>query len=123
MEENQRAVFIFHTWGGEQEENVDQHDPVLEQREPKIAHAKHWEEITAQQPAMVKDLDLVSLHGTREDMHNVHGRDKISGMASILNDMNTLEPEMYRVFESSELYDCIMKQMEADKEKPFVGAG
>jgi hypothetical protein len=42
-------------------------------------------------------------------------RDKISGLASILKDMNTLTPEMHQDADFSTLYDAIEKRM---KESP-----
>ena len=66
----------------------------------------------------MKTLDPANLQGIRDDMDLYDRiRDKISGLASTLKDMNTLTPEMHRESDFSHLYNAIEKRM---KESPAV---
>jgi internalin A len=91
--------------------DVDIYDPIK-----RIDYVKHWEEKRAELAAAMKTLDPANLQGIRDDMDLYDRiRDKISGLTSILKDMNTLIPEMHQDSNFSDLYDAIEKRM---KESP-----
>ena len=83
------------------------YDPVK-----RIEYVKHWEEKRAELAEAMKTLDPANLQGIRDDMDLYDRiRDKISGLTSILKDMNTLTPEMHQESDFSHLYDAIEKRM------------
>ena len=91
--------------------DADIYDPVK-----RIGYVKYWEEKRAELAEAMKTLDPANLQGIRDDMDLYDRiRDKISGLASILKDMNTLTPEMHRESDFSHLYNAIEKRM---KESP-----
>ncbi len=91
--------------------DADIYDPVK-----RISYVKHWEEKRAELAEAIKTLDPANLQGIRDDMDLYDRiRDKISGLASTLKDMNTLTPEMHMNENFSHLYDAIEKRM---KESP-----
>jgi hypothetical protein len=60
----------------------------------------------------MKDVDPANLQGIREDMDLYDRiRDKVSGLTSILKDMNTLTPDMHRDSDFSEIYEGIERRM------------
>ena len=68
----------------------------------------------------MKTLDPANLQGIRDDMDLYDRiRDKISGLASTLKDMNTLTPEMHQDANFSHLFDAIEKRM---KEVPATSS-
>ena len=78
----------------------------------RIEYIKYWEVKRAELAEAIKTLDPANLQGIREDMDLYDRiRDKISGLTSILKDMNTLTPEMHRDSEFSDLYTGIEKRM------------
>jgi hypothetical protein len=82
----------------------------------RIEYVKYWEVKRAELAEAIKTLDPANLQGIRDDMDLYDRiRDKISGLASILKDMNTLTPEMHQDTDFSTLYDAIEKRM---KESP-----
>lgn len=84
----------------------------------RIGYVKYWEEKRAELAEAMKTLDPANLQGIRDDMDLYDRiRDKISGLASTLKDMNTLTPEMHRVSDFSHLYNAIEKRM---KENPVT---
>lgn len=86
----------------------------------RIEYVKYWEVKRAELAEAMKTLDPANLQGIREDMDLYDRiRDKISGLASILKDMNTLTPDMHRDSDFSEIYDGIEKRM---KEGPAPSA-
>ena len=88
--------------------DADIYDPVK-----RIAYVKHWEEKRVELAAAMKELDPANLQGVREDMDLYDRiRDKISGLASLLKNMNTLTPDMHRESDFSELYAAIQKRIE-----------
>ena len=88
--------------------DADIYDPVK-----RIDYVKHWEIKRAELAEAIKTLDPANLHGIRDDMDLYDRiRDRISGLASTLKDMNTLTPEMHRDSDFSELYDSIVKRMQ-----------
>ncbi len=91
--------------------DADIYDPVK-----RIGYVKHWEEKRAELAEAIKTLDPANLQGIRDDMDLYDRiRDKISGLASTLKDMNTLTPEMHRESDFNHLYNAIEKRM---KESP-----
>lgn len=85
----------------------------------RIGYVKYWEEKRAELADAMKTLDPANLQGIRDDMDLYDRiRDKISGLASTLKDMNTLTPEMHQDANFSHLYDAIEKRL---KESPATG--
>ncbi len=83
------------------------YDPVK-----RIEYIKYWEEKRAALAKAIKKLDPANLQGIREEMDLYDRiRDKVSGLTSILKDMNTLTPEMHQDGNFSHLYDAIDKRM------------
>jgi internalin A len=92
------------------------YDPVK-----RIAYVKHWEGKRAELAGAIKELDPANLQGIRDEMDLYDRiRDKISGLASILKDMNTLTLEMHRESDFGELYDAIMNRIEETPVKPLA---
>lgn len=74
----------------------------------RIQYIKHWEEKRSELAEAIKTLDPANLHGIREEMDLYDRiRDKVSGLTSILKDMNTLTPEMHSDSDFEELYNVI----------------
>jgi internalin A len=82
----------------------------------RIEYVKYWEVKRAELAEAMKTLDPANLQGIREEMDLYDRiRDKVSGLTSILKDMNTLTAEMHQDGNFSHLYDAIEKRM---KESP-----
>lgn len=82
----------------------------------RIEYVKYWEVKRAELADAMRTLDPANLQGIRDDMDLYDRiRDKISGLTSILKDMNTLTPEMHQESDFSYLYDAIEKRL---KESP-----
>lgn len=82
----------------------------------RIEYVRHWEVKRAELAEAMKTLDPANLQGIRDDMDLYDRiRDKVSGLTSILKDMNTLTPEMHQDSDFSYLYDAIEKRL---KESP-----
>jgi internalin A len=89
-------------------EDADIYDPVK-----RIGYIKYWEEKRAELVDAMKTLDPANLQGVREDIDLYDRiRDKVSGLASMLKDMNTLTPEIHSRTNFSDLYDAIEKRMQ-----------
>ena len=87
--------------------DADIYDPVK-----RLGYVKHWEAKRAELAAAMKDVDPANLQGIREDMDLYDRiRDKVSGLTSILKDMNTLTPDMHRDSDFGEIYEGIEKRM------------
>jgi internalin A len=85
----------------------------------RIEYVKYWEMKRAELAKAMKTLDPANLQGIREDMDLYDRiRDKISGLASTLKDMNTLTPDMHRDSNFSDLFDAIEKQMKEGPASP-----
>jgi Flp pilus assembly protein TadD len=83
------------------------YDPVK-----RIEYVKYWEAKRKELAKAMKGVDPANLHGIREEMDEYDRiRDKISGITSILKDMNTLTPDMHRDSEFSNLYDAIVERL------------
>ncbi len=84
----------------------------------RIEYVKYWEVKRAELAEAMKTLDPANLQGIRDDMDLYDRiRDKVSGLTSILKDMNTLTPEMHQDANFSHLYEAIEKRM---KEGPAI---
>jgi hypothetical protein len=84
----------------------------------RIEYIKYWEEKRAALAEAIRTLDPANLQGIREEMDLYdHIRDKVSGLTSILKDMNTLTPEMHQDANFSHLYNAIEKRI---KESPIT---
>lgn len=83
--------------------DADIYDPVK-----RAEYVRYWEMKRKELAKAMKKLDPANLQGIREDMDLYDRiRDRISGLTSILKDMNTLTPEMHRDSDFSELYTAI----------------
>lgn len=79
----------------------------------RLGYVKYWEEKRAELASAMKDVDPANLQGIREDMDLYDRiRDKVSGLTSILKDMNTLTPEIHRNENFSDLYSAIEKRVQ-----------
>jgi formylglycine-generating enzyme required for sulfatase activity len=88
-------------------QDADIYNPVR-----RIQYIKHWEEKRAELAEAIKTLDPANLHGIREEIDLYDRiRDKVSGLTSILKDMNTLTPEMHSESDFDELYNAIEKRI------------
>lgn len=82
----------------------------------RIGYIRHWEEKRAELAEAIKSLDPANLQGIREEIDLYDRiRDKISGLTSILKDMNTLTPDIHQGSDFRQLYDAIEKRL---KENP-----
>jgi internalin A len=78
----------------------------------RIEYVRYWEVKRAELAEAMKTLDPANLQGIREDMDLYDRiRDKVSGLASILKDMNTLTPEMHSNSDFEELYNAIEERL------------
>lgn len=94
-------------------QDADIYNPVR-----RIQYIQHWEEKRTELAEAIRTLDPANLQGIREEMDLYDRiRDKVSGLTSILKDMNTLMPEMHRESDFEELYNAIEKRL---KESPVV---
>lgn len=67
----------------------------------------------------MKMVDPANLQGIREDMDlYARIRDRVSGLVSILKDMNTLTPEMHQDSNFSHLYEAVAKRMKENPSSP-----
>jgi hypothetical protein len=79
----------------------------------RIEYVRHWEVKRAELADAMRTLDPANLQGIRDDMDLYDRiRDKISGLTSILKDMNTLTPDIHRDADFSEVYNGILKRMQ-----------
>ena len=86
------------------------YDPVK-----RIEYVKYWELKRAELAEAIKTVDPANLQGIRDDMDLYDRiRDKVSGLTSILKDMNTLTPDMHRDSDFSDIYNAIEKRMRKD---------
>ena len=98
--------------------DADIYDPVK-----RSEYVKYWETKRAELADAMKKLDPAHLQGLREDIDNYDRfRDEISGLATILKDMNTLTPEMHQNSDFKELYDAIEKRINSpENNEQIVG--
>lgn len=85
----------------------------------RIEYVKHWEAKRAELAKAMKTLDPANLQGIREDMDLYDRiRDNISGLTSILKDMNTLSPDIHRDSDFNVLFNAIEKRMNENPANP-----
>lgn len=90
-------------------QDADIYNPVR-----RIQYIKYWEEKRVELAEAIKTLDPANLQGIREEMDLYDRiRDKVSGLTSILKDMNTLTPDMHSESDFSELYNAIEQRLKA----------
>ena len=78
----------------------------------RVEYVKYWEVKRAELADAMRTLDPANLQGIRDDMDLYDRiRDKVSGLTSILKDMNTLTPDMHRDSDFNEMYEGIAKRM------------
>ncbi len=78
----------------------------------RIEYVKYWEQKRTDLAQAIKTLDPANLQGLREDMDLYDRiRDKVSGLTSILKDLNTLTPDMHLDSDFEILYNAIAKRM------------
>lgn len=100
-------------------QDADIYNPVR-----RIHYIKHWEEKRAELAEAIKTLDPANLQGIREEMDLYDRiRDNVSGLTSILKDMNTLTPDMHNESGFEELYTAIEKRLREGPAKPAVTSG
>src|SRR5574342_464064 len=86
--------------------NAEIYDPVR-----RLEYVKYWEVKRGELAQAMKDVDPANLQGIREDMDLYDRiRDKISGLTSILKDMNTLTPFFFNDTASTEIYTGIERR-------------
>ena len=79
----------------------------------RIDYIRYWEEKRAELAKAIKTLDPANLQGIREEIDLYDRiRNKISGLTSILKDMNALTPEIHRDSNFTQLYNAIEKRMQ-----------
>jgi hypothetical protein len=82
---------------------------------------KYWEAKRAELADAMRTLDPANLQGIRDDMDLYDRiRDKISGLTSILKDMNTLTPDMHRESNFNHVYEGIMERMQVAAAKSKI---
>ena len=87
--------------------DADIYDPIK-----RIEYVRYWEVKRNELAEAMRTLDPANLQGIREDMDLYDRiRDRISGLASTLKDMNTLTPDVHRDSDFSELYTAIEKRI------------
>ncbi len=78
----------------------------------RLEYVRHWEIKRGELAQAMKEVDPANLQGIREDMDLYDRiRDKVSGLTSILKDMNTLTPDLHRDSDFSEIYTGIERRM------------
>jgi hypothetical protein len=92
--------------------DADIYDPLK-----RIEYVKYWETKRAGLAGAMRTVDPANLQGIREDMDLYDRiRDKISGLASLLKDMNT--PEMHQDSTFSILAEAIEQRMKEGAQDP-----
>jgi formylglycine-generating enzyme required for sulfatase activity len=87
--------------------NAEIYDPVK-----RLQYVKHWEGKLAELDKAMREVGQANLQGIREDIDQYSRiRDKVSGLTSILKDMNTLTSEIHRDSDFSEIYSGIEQRM------------
>jgi formylglycine-generating enzyme required for sulfatase activity len=96
--------------------DADIYDPVK-----RAEYVQYWEIKRKELAKAMKKLDPANLQGIREDMDLYDRiRDRISGLTSILKDMNTLTLDIHRDSDFSDLYDAIEKRLGESSPPPII---
>jgi formylglycine-generating enzyme required for sulfatase activity len=94
--------------------DADIYDPIK-----RAKYVRYWEGKRNKLAEVIKTLDPANLQGIREDMDLYDRiRDRISGLASTLKDMNTLTPVAHRASDFSELYAAVEKWLKGNPGVP-----
>jgi len=102
--------------------DADIYDPVK-----RLEYVKYWEGKLAELDQAMRGVGQANLQGIREEIDQYNRiRDKVSGLTSILKNMNTLTPEMHSESDFSQIYDGILERGGGDTapiqgEAPFKG--
>lgn len=84
------------------------YDPVKQ-----LDYVKYWENKKAELAEAMKSVDPAHLEGIRDDIDTYDRiRDEVSGLTSILKDMNTLTPEMHKDSEFMAISIAIENRMQ-----------
>src|SRR5687768_9651962 len=87
--------------------NAEIYDPVR-----RLEYVKHWEVKLAELDQAMRGVGQANLQGIREEIDQYSRiRDKVSGLTSLLKDMNTLTPDLHRDSDFSEIYAGIERRM------------
>jgi hypothetical protein len=90
----------------------------------RIEYVKYWETKRAELAEAMKTLDPANLQGIREDMDLYDRiRDKVSGLTSMLKDMNTLTPDMHRDSDFGDMYTALEKRIKEGPAAPTSAGG
>ena len=93
--------------------DADIYDPVK-----RLGYVKYWEDKRNELANAMKTVDPANLQGIRDDMDLYDRiRDKVSGLVSILKDMNTLTLEIHQDSDFSHLYEAVENRT---KEQPSL---
>lgn len=93
--------------------DADIYDPIK-----RLDYVKYWEDKRQELADKIKTVDPTNLQGIRDDIDNYHRfRAEVSGLTSILKDMNTLTPEMHQDTNFTALYESIEKYFKVDQTK------
>jgi len=86
----------------------------------RLDYVEFWEKEKAKLNERIRNLpDQSNLQGIREELDNYDRfRDKISGLTSILKDMNALTPDMHKESDFNQLYDAIEKRVKGSPATP-----
>jgi hypothetical protein len=88
-----------------------------------LRYVKYWEDQRKKLAKAMKTVDPANLQGIREDIDLYDRiRDKVSGLVSILKDMNTLTPEMHKDSNFDQLYKALEKRLEENPLAPEADA-
>jgi formylglycine-generating enzyme required for sulfatase activity len=105
--------------------DADIYDPVK-----RLEYVKHWEDKLTELDQAMRGVGQANLQGIREEIDQYSRiRDKVSGLTSILKDMNTLTTDMHRDSDFSEIYAGIERRMAGTSgllkpetgESPYMG--
>jgi hypothetical protein len=89
----------------------------------RIEYVKYWEVKRAELAEAMRTLDPANLQGIREDMDLYDRiRDKVSGLTSILKDMNTLTSDIHQDSDFSQIYTGIEKRMKESAASPGLAS-
>jgi formylglycine-generating enzyme required for sulfatase activity/ABC-type dipeptide/oligopeptide/nickel transport system ATPase component len=87
--------------------NAEIYDPVR-----RLEYIKHWEGKLAELDKAMREVGQANLQGIREEIDQYSRiRDKVSGLTSLLKDMNTLTPDLHRDSDFGEIYTGIERRM------------
>ena len=88
-------------------------DAVIYDAVKRIEYIRYWEAKKKELDAAIKSVGSENLQGITDDI-NLYDtiRDEIAKLTDILQDMNTLTPDMHRDSDFQTLYDAVMAKLE-----------